>query len=148
MTLREEIIIQRPAAKVWEILADPSLMAAWNPKCQAAAAGGQRVRLGLRFTATFQLSGPAQAMTGEIIACEPGQRLTTRFTGAAFPRDAYADETFVLEAAGTNTRLVQTVDYTHSGLPWFVKLLMKLLATFGHSVGNSSLDGIKELAEA
>ena len=102
---------------------------------------------GVRYIATYRLSGPEQETWCEVLDCEPTQLLRTRYSGKAFRNGGYVEETFRLTPAPGGTRLHHAVDFTHSGLPWLVRLLMQLVHTFGYSVGRSSLDGIRDLAE-
>jgi len=77
----------------------------------------------------------------------PLQRVRTRFSGEVFRNGGYVDEEFRLIPLAAATRLMHLVDYTHSGLPWIIAVLMRFIQTFGYSVGKSPLEGIKELAE-
>jgi hypothetical protein len=64
----------------------------------------------------------------------------------AFPNGGYVDETFRLTPMSTGTRLAHAVDFAHSGIPWVFQVLMKLINLFGHNVGPSLLENIRELA--
>jgi hypothetical protein len=93
------------------------------------------------------MSGPEQEMWCEVIDCVPMRLLKTRYSGDAFRNGGYVEEVFELVPSPTDIRLTHAVDYSHSGLPRFFRVLMWLISRFGYSVGRSSLDGIKELAE-
>jgi len=79
--------------------------------------------------------------------CAPAELLKTRYTGKAFRNGGYVEETFRLTPSQNGTRLSHAVDFTHSGVPWLVLLLMQLVNAFGYSAGKSSLEGIRDLAE-
>ena len=147
MILRERAHLQTRADQIWEILADPALMELWNPKCVRCQAGASRVHVGLRYRATFRLSGPEQEAQCEVLECQPGQKLTIRFTTEAPRRGSQVDETFRLQPSGDGTEVTHDVDFTHSPLPWWLKVLMKVLDVVGTRRGRSSLDGIAELVE-
>lgn len=147
MILRERAHLYATSERVWEILTDPALMELWNPKCVRCQADGDRVRVGLRYQATFRLSGPERQTQCEVLECLPGQMLTIRFSGEALREGSHVDETFRLQPSGEGTDVTHEVDFTHSSLPWWLKALMKVLDVIGHKRGKSSLDCIAELLE-
>ena len=147
MTFRDEIAIRGAPAKVWAIISDPSLMPLWNAKCVTCERQEGALREGSRYKATFRLKGPEQETWCEVRDCAPAQLLKTRYSGHAFRNGGYVEETFRLTPSSDGTRLLHAVDFSRSGLPWLVRLLMQLVHTFGYSVGKSSLEGIRDLAE-
>lgn len=147
ITFRDEIAIRGAPAEVWTIISAPSLMPLWNAKCLKCDGPRDAIRRGSRYKATFRMKGPEQEMWCEVVDCAPTQLLKTRYTGKAFRNGGYVDEVFQLTPSSTGTRLTHGVDFTHSGLPWIVRVLMYIIHTFGYSVGKSSLDGIKKLTE-
>ena len=147
MTFRGEITIRSSPATVWAAVSDPSLMPLWNPKCLKCERQEGSMRMGSRYKATFRMRGPEQETWCEVRDCVPTQLLTTRYSGKAFRNNGYVEETFRLTPIPSGTRLLHAVDFAHSGLPWLVRLLMQLVGTFGYSVGQSSLDGIRGLVE-
>lgn len=147
MILRDRIDVRASAAQVWEVLGDPTLMELWNPKCVRCETDRRQVHVGLRYRASFRLSGPERASRCEVMACTPGELLTTRFHTEGPGPAGYVDETFRLLPQGEGTRIVHEVDFTHSGLPRWLQAFMKVVDLMGRKVGKSSLDGIRELAE-
>lgn len=149
MILRERSRVNATAEQVWAILCDPSLMSLWNPHCVRCAAGEPALRIGLRFHAVMRLSrGPERELECEVVECQPQQRLTLRFTGQIPPQGAgYVDETFVLRPVGARTNILHRVDFSRAGLPWFLKVIMKVLNLVGRKESRSSLDCLRELAE-
>ena len=145
--LRDKTRVDATPERVWAILADPAMMALWNPKCVRCKADDDRVRVGLRFNAVFRLSGPERHAECEVVDCLSGETLTIRFTGDAFRGGGYVDETFRLARSGDGTDVTHEVDFTHSGLPWLLQAFMKVMDIIGHKTGRSSLDCIKELIE-
>jgi len=145
MILHERMHLNATPDQIWAILADPPLMEQWDPKCVRCQADGNPVRAGLRYRATFRLSGPEQETQCEVLECRPGRTLAIRFTTQA-PRGGQVDETFRLQSSGEGTEVTHEIDFKHSGLPWWLKVFMKVLDLFGHQRGKSSLDGIAELA--
>jgi uncharacterized protein YndB with AHSA1/START domain len=149
MVLRERIRMNATASQVWTILRDPTRMSSWNPHCVRSEAGEDTVHVGLRFQAAMRFGGgPERHLDCEVIACEPERILTLRFAGEAFPDTGeYVDETYVLQPVEGGTQVLHTVDFSHSGLPWFLKVLLKVVDVVGHKRGPSPLEGLKELAE-
>jgi len=146
MILRDGIEMNADLARVWEVLADPALMELWNPKC-VRCESDSHVCVGLRYRASFRLSGPERESQCEVIACTPGERLTTRFLMEAPGPAGYVDETFRLRPGREGTHVVHEMDFTHSGLPHWLQAFMKVMDLVGRKVGKSSLEGIKALVE-
>jgi hypothetical protein len=73
--------------------------------------------------------------------------LRTRFKGWFIKGGEYVDEVFRIIPAGAETKVVHEVDFGHSGAPWYVLVLMKLIDVIGYRVGKSSLEGIMELLQ-
>ena len=74
--------------------------------------------------------------------------MTLRVSGeAAIGTDEYVDETYVLRAIEEGTKVLHEVNFSHAGLPWFLKALLKAIHLVGRPPGKSPLDGLKELAE-
>jgi uncharacterized protein YndB with AHSA1/START domain len=147
MTFRGEIAIPASPAKVWAIVSDPSLMPLWNPKCVQCERLDAPVRRGSRYQAIFSMAGPGQKTSCEVIECAPAGILKTRYTGKAFRKGGYVEEVFQLKPSSTGTLLTHAVDFTHAGLPWFVRLLMRVIHVLGHGVGRSSLERIGDLEQ-
>jgi hypothetical protein len=148
MILRDSITIQGTAARIWEILGDPSLMKRWNPKCSVCEPPRQPIRKGFRYKATFRLGRSVQDTTCVVMECVPEQVLRTRFSGKTIKSGCYVEEIFRIIPQGAETRLIHELDFANSGLPWFFKALMKASHVIGYSEGKSSLEGIKELGES
>ena len=147
MILRDRMDVEATAEQVWEVLADPSLMELWNPKCVSCSVPGGPARVGLRYQASFRLSGPEQQTDCEIIDCRPREVLVTRMAVNHPKSPGYVDETFRLLPHGDGTRIEHEVDFAHSGLPRWLMAFMKVMDMVGRKVGKSSLDGIGELLE-
>ncbi len=149
MIVRERAHVNAAPEQIWAILGDPCRMSDWNPHCVSCEAGEDVLRAGLRCKATMHFgSGPARELDCEVIACKPEQSLTLRFSGeAAVGTDEYVDETYVLRAIEEGTKVLHEVNFSHAGLPWFLKALLKVIHLVGRPPGKSPLDGLKELAE-
>jgi len=149
MVLRERIQTDATAEQVWAVLADPGSMVRWNPHCESCEAGESTMRVGLRFKATMRFGhGPERQLDCQVIECEPQRLLTLRFSGEVLPDPAeYVEETYLLQSVEGGTKVLHEVDFSHSGLPWFLKAVLKVIDLVGHKGGQSPLEGLKELAE-
>ena len=149
MILREHALVQATIGQIWAILCDPRRMSEWNPHCVQCEAREDTLRVGLRFKATMLFGGgPERQLDCEVIACEPERILTLRFSGgASSDTDEHVDETYVVQPVKGGTEVVHKIDFSHSGLPWFFKALLKVIRLVGRKHGESPLDGLKELAE-
>lgn len=145
--LRDRIDVKARAAQVWDVLDDPGLMERWNPKCVRCESDRRHVQVGLRYRASFRLSGPERESQCEVLTCVPGELLTTRFLTEGPGPAGYVDETFRLRPCGDGTRVIHEVDFTHSGLPRWLQVFMKVMDVVGRKVGKASLEGIKELVD-
>ena len=107
------------------------------------------MRVGLRFKATMRFGGgPERQLDCEVITCEPERILTLRFSGeASSGTDEYVDETYVLQPVEGGTKVVHETDFSHAGLPWFLKVVLKVIHLVGRPQGKSPLEGLRELAE-
>lgn len=149
MVLKERIRVKATAGRVWTILRDPGRMSQWNPRCVESVVDEDTMRIGLRFQATMRFSGgPERQLDGEVVECEPDRVLTLRFSGAAgFHTGEYVDETYVMQPIADGTKVLHTVDFSHSGLPGFLQAFLKVFQLVGRREGRSALEGLKELAE-
>ena len=130
-------------------MADPALWARWNPKVKRVKRSRTgAVVAGETFEADFALSDSATIGQVEVKMCEPFQRLALRHWVDARGRVQSLGVEFALTADGARTRLLQTTDFSDVGLPWPVKLFVKIINRFGRTVGRSHLEELKFLAEA
>jgi uncharacterized protein YndB with AHSA1/START domain len=149
MKLREVIEIEAPPEDVWPLIADPQRMAAWHEKLLSVkrSAGGP-VRLGDRFDATYTMSGRQRPTSVEVIRCQPPVALTLRHRLVEAGPERFVDESYDLIPRGNATRLEQTVDFGHAGLPLWARALMWFISRFGAPVEESLLMPLKRTVES
>ena len=134
--------ISLPVTDIWRIVSDPEQMPVWNPKCVlvTAAAGAPETR---RFDALFQMNQKEKSAVGEVVCWRVPEQITYRYTY----EDQFSgtvEETFKLQQQGAAvTRLVHEVDFSRSGLPWWVRVVIGYIGRFGKLVGEDPLDGIE-----
>ena len=149
MILRQRTHVNATAGQTWAILRDPRRMSDWNPHCTHCEAAEDALRVGLRFKSVMRFGGgPERHLDCEVIACEPERTLTLRFSGeTAVGRDEHVDETYTFQPVAGGAKVVHEVDFSHAGLPWFLKALLKVIHLVGRPHGKSPLEVLKELAE-
>jgi hypothetical protein len=148
MKLFDQIYIDASPSSVWQVLGDLNMMELWNPKCVHCQAGKGPFVTGYTYQAIFMLGrGPERKVECMIEEYQQDKLLTIRYSGNIFKVWGYVTETYLLSAQNRGTDVKQIVDFTNSGVPFIIRLLMKFIHTAGHSADKSSLKGIKELAE-
>ena len=148
MKITERIVIRAAPQRVWRWLADPALWPQWNPKVKRV----NRSRTGAMvagevFEADFVLGGKTTTGNVEVKVFEPFQRLVLQHWVDVRGRVGSLGVEFALNAEGADTHVVQTTDFSASGLPWLVKMLIGIMNRFGRPVGRSHLDQLKQLGE-
>src|SRR5690348_11030904 len=123
MEITERIIIDAPPEHVSTWLADPTLWERWNPKVKGVNRGRMgAMAVGETFDVNFALSDKETPGHVEVKACEPAQRLVLRHWADVRGRVRSLGVEFVLTGQGAGTRVVQTTDLSHAGLPWPIRI--------------------------
>lgn len=148
MIIRDKIRINAKPETIWEVIGDPSLMTLWNSKCLRCDPPPGDVQVGSQYQAVFAMRGPGREMWCEVLACEPPLLLATRYSERPAPEGRAVEETFRLSALPDGARLDHQVDLSRWGFPRWAVLLFKFVNFFGRKMNRSSLEGIRELAEA
>lgn len=148
MIIRESIEIEAPPEEVWPQIADPERMAAWHVKLLSVRRSGRgTVRLGDRFETTYTMSGRQLDASAEVIRCQPPAALTLRHHLPIEGRQRYVDESFDLTAVSSGTRVDQAVNFRAAGLPWWARLVIRLITWFGQPTGPGILAPLKMACE-
>ena len=148
MPLCDQIVISAPPDAVWPRIADPVLMAEWNPKLVAIDRDADGpVRLGEHYSALYRMSGRDRESTVEVIACEPPRRLVLRHTFTTNGRTRVAVESYELIPQDDGSRLEQSVDLSQAGIPAPFRLVFGLIHRFGRSAEEPYLERLRALAE-
>jgi hypothetical protein len=88
------------------------------------------------------MSRPECVSDCEVVTCEPQRLPATMFSVNHSKLGEYVDETFRLELCKACTPIVHEVDFTHLGLPPWLKVFMKLMDMVGRKTETPALDGI------
>jgi uncharacterized protein YndB with AHSA1/START domain len=148
MKLRERVTIRGIPEEIWPLIADPAREAEWNPKLIAVdrqVAGP--VRLGERFKELFQMGGRDRESDCEIVELEHPSSLVVRHRPAQWTPDRFVYLRYRLQAVSRGTRVVQEIDFTHSGIAWYFQLLMWIIHRTGTTEGKPYLESLKEIVE-
>lgn len=118
--LTTEIMIEAPAAVVWEILADLDRYEEWNPFIVSAQGD---VTEGSRLRNDMQLSGGrTTTIKPTVTSVEPGRYF--EWLGHLGVRGLFdGRHQFKLEAVGEGTRFIQSEEFTGILVPLFAKML-------------------------
>lgn len=149
MIQREHTLIGAPAERIWSILGDPKRMCQWNLRCTESTAAENAMRVGLYFQVSMSFGGgPERKLNCEVVDCQPNHRLALRFSGPRLSEeDEHVEETFVLQPVANATEVLHLVDFSHAGLPWYVRAFMRFAHLLHRGAGDSPLVCLKELAE-
>ena len=145
---RETIQIEAPPEVVWNFVSDPEAWPRWNPRVKQI----RRDRRGPlveteQFTGIFQLSGEPKEHSVEIARLDSPRSLVMR---QRYEWRGSPCELMVLisvEPLPTGSRVTTVIDYSRTGIPWPLRLLLWWITRSGRKVGSSPLDTLKRLAE-
>lgn len=145
---KETILINVPIETVWNFIEDPNNLQLWNPKVQRVTAFSNSGKsVGSTFGILYMMSNKANEMRGEVTVREPMSRLTFRYSGAQMERNDFVEEGFLLLSDGNTTILERTINFSHAPLPWWAKIIMRIIFTAGKPVEESYLVKLKESIE-
>jgi len=146
--IRESILIQAPPEVVWSLVSDPAAWPRWNPHVKQV----RRDRPGPlveteQFAGVFQLSGEPMEHTVEITRLDPpaGLVMRQRYQWRGSPCEL--EVSIAVEPLPTGSRVKTVIDYSRTGIPWPLRLLIWWITRSGRKVGSSPLDTLKRLAE-
>src|SRR5882762_6280249 len=121
--MKDQISIAAPAARIWQLIVDPVLLACWNSKIVSIDHPTDRhFRVGDRFEITFRMADRERSFKTEVMAVEPLKQLTLQHA-LDTPCEHFVIESYVLDSRNSTTLVEHTVDLSHSGVPLVVRLL-------------------------
>lgn len=147
--MRERTTIAALPAQIWPYLADPELMAGWNPKIvEVDRSARGPVCLGERYAMTYRMSGKSQQMCVAVVELQVNQRLVLRHEQDPARPDQYVLEEYHLAELAGKTHVTQRINLKHSGMPRWARPLFWLIHTFGRPTGKRYLEELRDLVEA
>lgn len=148
MKQRSRINIHTPAEELWAWLVEPEFIAEWNNKLLGAQPlQPTPPQLNSRYRFTYRLSGSEQQCEGIITKFAPWRELQWTFKGTHKQKHWQVTESYLLTEKAGCTRLVRTVDLTHTPIPTLLRPLIWIILRFGRSVGPTAMQQLKALAE-
>lgn len=148
MKLRETIHINAPADVVWNLVSDPDAWPRWNPHVKQV----RRERHGPlveteQFAGVFQLSGEPTEHSVEITRLNPPRTLVMRQRYEWRRSPCELEVSISVEPMPAGCRVSTVIDYSRTGIPWPLRLLIWWITRSGRKVGSSPSDTLKRLAE-
>ena len=148
MKMKESIILNTTVEKLWDLLKDPGNMPLWNPKCIDVKVD-KNIYIGSRFEVTFQMREGAEAgkMDCEVIEFKEYKKLVIRYSGEMVKgKIGHMDEIFIIAPAKNGQlELKRHLDLSKTKLPFFLRIIMWFISTFGYSVGKTCMEEIRDL---
>ena len=149
MALIQSIVIAADMHYIWPLIADPLRQLDWNPKIISLdRSRSGPVHVGERFIMLFQMNKRQRESAVEVIESLPPTRLRLRHASTWNNRPQIIDEAYDLSPASSGVRVVQTIDFSPSGIPRLIRALLWFLSRFGQNVQEPTLHRLKSLAEA
>ncbi|MEO0794191.1 MAG: hypothetical protein AAFX93_03460 [Verrucomicrobiota bacterium] len=146
--IHSQIDIPLPPSDIWSTLEYPELMELWNPHCKNAQALGRPMRKGDRFNASFELNSKPTEAQCEVLEMDAMKLLVVRHHIVS-EKKTYIDERYELKPLNKeSTRVSQSIELNHSGMPKWVLLIIALIHRFGTPQNKGPLDGLKEVTIA
>lgn len=147
--MRDRITIAATIDRVWPYVADPELMASWNPKL----VGIDRERVGVallgeRFQFTYRMSGKSLPMQVTVVELQAPVHLLLQHVQDPARPDRFVLEEYHLAERDGKTTLRQRIHYAKAGLPLWLRPLIWLINTFGRPTGKRYLEELRDLVEA
>ena len=147
--MRDRITIAASIDQVWRYVADPELMALWNPNL----VGIDRERVGLallgeRFQFTYRMSGKSLPMQVTVVELQAPVHLLLQHVQDPARPDRFVQEEYHLDERDGKTTLRQRIHYGKAGLPFWLRPLVWFINTFGRPTGKRYLEELRDLIEA
>jgi uncharacterized protein YndB with AHSA1/START domain len=148
MKLTGRVWINAHPSAVWPFVANPVLMSLWNPKIVSVdRASDEPVRLGERFEMIYTMSGKDRESSVEVVECEEPIRVVFRHHWKQDGQAGFADESYTLTQTNGGTRVEQVIDLGGTAIPWFLRGLIWIIATFGKPTGEPYMEKLKKAVE-
>lgn len=147
--MQDRILIAARPDQVWPYVADPELMAGWNPKIVGIDREARGpVTIGERFWITYRMSKSVKMRVIAVELAAPARLVLRHESDPARP-DRYVLEEYTLaEIAEGQTRVKQRINWRNSGMAIWWRPLIWLINTFGRPTGKRYLEELRDLVES
>lgn len=149
MQLRESITIRARPEALWLFLEDPTLMREWNSKViDTEPPAGPTHGLGATYRVCYRIVGQERWFLQRIAEYQPHTRLVWELVNDT-PEIPVEGTRAIFELAPVRRgiRLKQTLVLPDRLIPWFVRLLIRIIMLTGKPQGERSLVRLKRLVE-
>lgn len=146
--LVQKLLIAETPDGLWPWVADPDRVQLWNEKLESHTAPSlSSLHQGSTYTVRYRMRAGAQAVDNraEVVTWEPPTRITVRYYGGDLGRDGWVVESASLDSVSGGTLVRRTVEFNVPRLPWFVRLLMRVIFRFGKPKGESDLEALERV---
>jgi Polyketide cyclase / dehydrase and lipid transport. len=150
MKLRSKITINAAPETIWALIAEPDLIAQWNPKLVAATPDGPKeAGFGHSYQFTFRMTKRESHCQATLTRFDHPKSLTWDYHGTTEQGTPWTvQDQFTLDAKGPSTRVSRCLDLSRAPLPGWAKPIVWLITTFGKPVDTPQLEELKRLAES
>ncbi|MBX3413451.1 MAG: SRPBCC family protein [Pirellulales bacterium] len=148
--MKDRIQIAARPDQVWPYVADPELMAGWNPKIVGVDREARGLlTIGERFWITYRMTRQSERFRVTVVELAVPSRLVLRHEGDPARPDRFVLEEYRLdEVQGGTTRVKQQLHLRNAGLPLWLRPLLWLLHTFGRPTDKRYLEELRDLVES
>ena len=122
--IRNQILIQAPVEKVWEVLASPELLGRYDPTVRKSSLMSE-AKSNIRAKRRVDMSDGKNWFEEEITVYKPNEALTYELTACSFPIHKLK-HTYSFHRLGQQTEVSQVMEYTlnlaclvDSSKPWW-----------------------------
>ena len=149
MKIRNKIQIPFSQDRIWDLIADPALMKAWNPRIrEVVPVTLGRPQANSRYRIRYRLGSRESNYFAEIMEFEESSRVVLHLEGGALPKKGYIQETFELVPNNKGTLLSQQILIERGGLSIPEQLMLRLRNRVGRTSGKKYLSLLLEMAGA
>lgn len=149
MTVKNKIRMSVPPEKIWDLITDPMLMKAWNPRITAVVP----ITLGKpqpnsQYRIRYKLISRESNFLAEILEFEEPSRFVLHLSGGNLPRKGFIQEIYEIHQDSKGSLLKQTIFVEKGGTGLTGSLSLRLRNMIGASSGKKYLIRLRALAEA
>ncbi len=141
MKFVETILIPAPADVVWPFLVDPERLAEWNAKLLSIDRDRSGpVADGEEFDMLFSQGRGKQLLCRTTVAdIVPNQRITYGYRSRWKASEQLTSETYEIRPKSSGVKVVHTVRFLRTYIPWYWLALLWFIKTFGTPIGQPFL---------
>ncbi len=149
MKIRNKIQLAFSQDKIWDLIADPAQMKAWNPRIrEVVPITLGRPKANSRYRIRYKLGNRESNYFAEIMEYEEASRFVLHLEGGALQKKGYIQETFELAPNNKGVLLSQQILIERGGLSIPERLMLRLRNRVGRYSGKKYLSQLIGMAGA